>query len=131
MPVIVTPGSEVKPVKIGDVLFDGNRGHVLPPRKQLDYYTRYGDNKVYMQLVNVSSQLSSIDVWTREASLDAVGSKINGIRDMLGRQNSITLGSGWVYQSAYVMDFTYTIRQGPCYWLLEMTLQIIADEREV
>lgn len=130
MPVVVTPSSE-KPVKIGSVTFDGNRGHVMPPRKQVDYYTRYGDERVYMQLVNVSSQLSNIDVWTRESDLNSVNSKIVGIREMIGLQNTIVLSSGQTYASAYVIDFTYTLRKGACDWLLEMSLQIIADEREV
>jgi hypothetical protein len=118
---------------IGDIEFGGNRGHILPPRPQMDYYTRFGDDKVYMQKVNTSSQVSNITCWKFLDSQADAKSLIDQIREyVVGKRINITLSSGYEYPSAYIVDFSFTLRAGggSGAWLIEVEFQIVADEKK-
>lgn len=116
--------------KIGDIVFEGMNGTMQKAKPSIETYTRLGDNKVWVQKINTSSNVSSLSCWKMFADLVTLDTHIQNLKNIVGKRVAIEQ-EGVVISSCYVIDFTYTINKvGGCEpYILRVEISAISDER--
>ena len=118
--------------RIDDLDFGGIRGEIQRNKPQFDYYTRYGDDTLYIQKVKEESIPSSISVWQTFITVNEIEDLyLAGLREKLGKRITITVAYGSQISSCYLLDMNYRITStsGGRY-LLEVNLTVMHDSRE-
>jgi hypothetical protein len=116
--------------KIGDIVFEGMNGTMQKAKPSIETYTRLGDNKVWIQKINTSSNQSTLSCWQMFADLVTLDTTIQNLKKIVGKQSAIEQ-EGVIISSCYVIDFTYTINKvaGCSPYILRVEIIAIADER--
>jgi hypothetical protein len=117
--------------KIGDVIFEGMNGTMQKAKPMVESYTRLGDNKVWIQKINTSSNQSTLSCWNMFADLVTLDTTLQNLKKIVGKRVAIEQ-EGVIISSCYVLDFTYAIHKvaGCDPYILRVEITAIADERE-
>jgi hypothetical protein len=113
---------------IFDSAWDGYRGTIQPVRNVIDKYTRFGDDRIWVQLIKREAQVSTITAWVvLDSEAEAQGYMLL-LGDVIGLQGQVTLGASY-YPSAYLLDVTFSLKKLTAI-ILEATFQIVIDSRD-
>lgn len=117
-------------MKIGNITFDGANGTIQLPKPMIEHYTILGDNRVFTQKVNVSSNESSITAFKSYPNVAAIGTECDNLNKIVGKRMTV-IYNGVTYLSCYVIDYTRTYRMvaGCMPYLATYELKIILDQR--
>lgn len=116
-------------ISFGDVNFDGHKGTIQLVKPKLEHYTRFGDNRVYVQKINDSANISNIELWSEFTSRNNAVSHIQKFLSYVGMRKRFEDSHGIGYVNAIPLDITYTMeRKAGGKWLVQYDVQITVDK---
>ena len=117
--------------RIGDLFFDGARGTIESAHKQMDYYTRLGDDKIYLQQTKIASKASTIQAWKVFDNLSEAESFEASVKKAIGVSGLILLSTREYHSNGYVIDYTHSVKQMAGDKVLSTyNITVVVDERE-
>lgn len=115
---------------IFDTEWDGARGTIQPPKNIIETYTRFGDNRVWVQGIRREANQSTIQAWVVVDDAAEAQAYMMLLNDSIGLQGVVKLDDEIEYRSAYLLDCSFNYRVLKPSHILEGTFTIIVDERE-
>lgn len=116
---------------VNGINFEGIKGTPQKSKPQIEYYTRLGDKRVWVQKINTSSNESTLTAWQVFATADEADAHIKSVLDIVGKVGNTTFGESSI-NNTIITNVEYTINKiSSCdyNYIVEYTLTVISDLR--